>query len=84
MSLIVVEGQTIETKDIFSIEGAGHRLHGFTIRMIDKPDIFIGENENYYMGNWEIREINDRYRKLREEIKKQWEADKTELKVFKL
>lgn len=84
MSLIIVEGRTIETKEIFAIEEAGRRFHGFTIRMIDKPDIFIGKKEQYDMDNWEKREINGRYRNLREEVRKQWEADKTELKVFKL
>ena len=84
MSLIIVEGHTIETKEIFDIVEAGHNLHGFVIKLIDKPDIFIGKKYDSNAWNFAIRDTNDRYRKLREEIKKQWEADKTELKVFRL
>ncbi len=85
MSLIVVEGHTIETKEIWEIKGIyKSRECGVKIKLIDKPTIYIGRSIPYETYPSEFRGYYAPYEKLEKSLIEQWEADKTELKVFKL
>ncbi len=82
---IIVEGHKIDTKDIWKIEEAGFRMHGFIIRITgESPDIHIVQKQKYDMTPSDCAEINERYRKLRKAVEEKWEQDKNDLPVFKL
>ena len=82
--LIYVEGFEIETKEIISIESAGWRKCGFTIKLTNDRELFIGEKEPYDAYPHEVAFINNRYRVLRNKIEEQWNKDKIEHVVLNL
>lgn len=85
MSEIVVEGHKIDTKDIYDIVNlCNTRKAGFLIKMIEKPDIEISEKIPYETYNHEFSVYYAPYKRLMSSIKEKWEADKTELPIFKL
>jgi len=91
MSLIIVEGHKIETKDIFDIHEIEkykkmflNREAGFVIKMIGGKEHRFCQTIPYESYPSEISDIKDKWEKLRNKVVEQWEADKTELKVFKL
>ncbi len=85
MSLIVVEGHKIDTKEIFDIELIlKSRECGVKIKLIDKPELYISRTIPYETYNSEFQGYYAPYKALYKSVKEQWEADKTELKIFKL
>ena len=82
--LIYVEGVEIETREIISIENAGWRKCGFTIKMTNNRELFIGEKERYDSYPHEVAFINSRYRVLRNKVEEQWRKDKIEHVVLNL
>lgn len=81
---IIVQGHLVETKEIWDIEEAPHGYHGFYIKLIGNTLIAVTEKENYDASMEVKRGKNDRYRKLREAVKDQWQKDKTDILTFKL
>ena len=84
MSIIRIEGHEIETKEITKIIEVGWRKCGFEVHLVGPRVIKIQENEPYDMMPSGVARINDRYRKLREDVKAKWEADKSEVETFNL
>jgi len=81
---IIVEGHEIETREIVKIEEAGGRRHGFVIHLIGPKTIDLTIPEEYESYSYELANINDRYRKLRNEVIEYWEKDKTDIPVLNL
>ena len=85
MAKIIIEGQTVDTQEIFDIEyNTSSRRVEVVIKLIDKKPIVIGRGIPYETYPSEFLGINAPYKKLYNELKEKWEADKTELPVFKL
>lgn len=85
MSEIIIEGHKVDTKDIWDLKLVTEsRVVKVVVKVTDKPDIVIGRNIPYETYASEFRGIYAPYEKLYLEIKQKWEADKTELPVFKL
>lgn len=82
--IIIVEGHLIETKEIWDIADAPHRMHGFIIKILGPKEIIIGKPQQYDVSNSTVQGINDTYRKLKEAVIEKWKSDKTEIPVFKL
>lgn len=82
---IVIEGHKIDTKDIWDVIYEGNsRGVWVTIKLIDKPEIIIGRKIPYETYQYEMHEKFKPYIKLYDKIKEKWNADKSELPVFKL
>lgn len=82
---IVVCGHIIETTDIYDIVLiTTTRNAAVVIKQINKPDVTIGKSIPYETRHGEFREYWDPYEKLYNDVKAKWEADKTELPIFKL
>lgn len=82
---IIIEGRKIDTLDIWDIELVTNtREAKIIIKVTDKPQIIIGRNIPYETRQGEFREYWRPYEKLYAEITKKWEADKSDIPVFKL
>lgn len=83
---IIVEGYTIDTKNIWEIKDLGSsRFAGFKICMSPPEDsITIGRNIPYESTPYDIWGYNRPYDMLRKEIEAKWELDKSDIPVFKL
>ncbi len=84
MSIIIVNGHEIETKNITKIIEAGWRKCGFEIHMIGPKIIKIQEDEPWDASISKVQEINNKYRRLRQKIESEWEKDKTQKKILNL
>jgi hypothetical protein len=85
MAEIIIEGHKVDTKDIWDIEwNAKSRYVNVTVKITDKPDIVIGRSITYETYNSEFAGIYAPYKRLYEELNNKWQADKSELPVFKL
>lgn len=85
MAEIIIEGNKIDTKDIWDIElKTGSRWTGVIIKVTDKPNIEIGRSIPYETYPSQFRGYYDPYEKLFEQIKTKWEADKSDIPIFKL
>jgi len=91
MSEIIVQGHKIDTKEIFDIKDIEHdkkmflnRHAGFVIYLIDKKPLSLYEHIPYESYPREISEIKEKWRKLQKQVEEKWQADKTDLPVFKL
>ena len=84
MKILVID-KTIETTEIADIvELPGSREAGFKIIMIDGPVHIFKENVPYETTINTHRDINDKWRRLRDAVTKKWKEDKTEIPTFKL
>jgi hypothetical protein len=81
---IIVDGREIETKDIVDIIESGDGKHGFTIQLRENKEERFEINKKYDSTYMYCREINDRYRRLRDQIYEKWQEDKIDIPVFKL
>lgn len=84
MSIIIVEGQKIETEDITKIVESGWRKCGFEIHLVGPRVMKFQEDEPYDITPSDLHEINNKYRKLRESVKAKWLADKSDIETFNL
>lgn len=85
MSEIIIQGHKIDTKDIWDLKLiTDSRYTGVVIKITDKPNIEIGKRIPYETYPSEFREYYVPYEKLYKDIKAKWEADKSEITVFKL
>lgn len=85
MSEIIVQGHKIDTKDIWDIEyNTNSRYVNITIKITDRPDIVIGRSIAYETYSYQFEGINAPYKKLYNELKEKWKADKSDIPVFKL
>lgn len=89
MAEIIVQGHKIDTKDIWAIEDIEkdkkmflNRHAGFVIRLVDKPALSFYQGIPYESYPSEIAEIKAKWRKLENEVRKKWEADKSDLPTF--
>ena len=82
---ILVQDKTIETTEIVDIvELPGSREAGFKIIMIDAAPVIFKEDVPYETTIGTHREINDRWRRLRNAVTEQWKKDKSDIPTFKL
>lgn len=82
---IIIQGHKVDTKDIWDIiyEPKGRSV-SVIVKITDKPIIVISRTIPYETYTSEFKEIYAPYKKLYNELKDKWEADKAELPVFKL
>lgn len=82
---IIVQGHTIDTKDIWDIQYESDSWKvSVTIKLTDKADIVIGRKVPWECSRFTMDGIVSPYKKLYTDIKTKWEADKSDLQVFKL
>lgn len=90
---ILVENKVVETKDIADIVDieSGKKMFlnreaGFKILFLDDktPDMVFKDDIPYESYPHEIREIKQKWKNLMDAVIERWEADKTEIEVFKL
>ena len=81
---IIVGTHKIETKEIASIQDAGFRTHGFIINIIGGKSIHFTIKEDYDSSPNQIRDIDRRYERLRNEVQNKWDEDKTDITIFTL
>lgn len=82
---IIVQGHKIDTKDIWDIIHVSNtREVSITIKLTDKPDITIGRRIPYETGHGQFNRYWQPYEDLYESLKEKWEADKSDIQVFKL
>ncbi len=85
MAEIIIEGHKVDTKDIWDIEyNTNSRYVNVTVKVTGREDIVIGRSIAYETYPSQFEGINAPYKKLYKSIKEKWEADKSELPVFKL
>lgn len=85
MAAIIVEGHAIDTKDIWDLQLINTtRQAGIIIRIINNPDITIYKNIPYETRSGEFQGYWQPFKRLYEDVKTKWEADKSEIPVFKL
>lgn len=85
MAAIIVEGHAIDTKDIWQLELiTSTRIAGIKIKIINNPDIFIYKNIPYETTLGRFSEYWQPFEKLYDKVKEKWEADKTDVPIFKL
>jgi len=82
MTKIRVESYEIDTKDIVKITDAGWRRIGFHIHLVGGRVIAIDREKPYDMTPAGVSDLSRPYRRLKEEVKKKWEADKSEIETF--
>lgn len=83
--IIVVEGITVETRDIWDITDlSSSRKAGFVIKLIDKNSISITEDISHDAFSHQRQDAHSRYDRLRKQIEAKWNEDKTDLLIFKL
>ena len=82
---IIVQGHKIDTKEIYDIEyvSTGYRVD-VVVKLIDKPKISVGRAIPYDSTPMTISGYKEPYKRLYNELKEKWEADKTDIPVFKL
>jgi hypothetical protein len=82
---IIIEGNLVETKDIWDIELIDRsREIWLNVKIIDKPDIKIGRQLPYDASSSTIQGYSEPYKRLYNSIKNKLEQDKTDLEIFKL
>lgn len=82
---IIIQGHKIDTKDIWDIEHISDtRSVWIIIKVVGKPNINIGRNIPYETRQGEFQQYWQPYQKLYDDLKAKWEADKTDLQIFKL
>lgn len=88
---IIVQGHKIDTKDIYEIVDIEahktmflNRQAGFVIKLVDKPSITVGQSIPYESYPSEIGEIKRKWDKLMKSVIEKWEADKSDIQVFKI
>lgn len=85
MAEIIIEGHKVDTKDIWDIKlTTSTREASVTIKVTDKPDIVIGRTIPYETYSGQFRGYWEPYEALYKSIKEKWEADKSDIPVFKL
>jgi len=82
MTKIRVESYEIDTKDIVKITDAGWRRIGFHIHLVGGRVIAIDRKEPYDMVPSMVGDLRRPYERLRKEVEKKWEADKSEIETF--
>lgn len=84
MAEIIVKGYKIDTKDIWDISEYNKRGYaGIVISLVNEEQIVIKE----YIDNlWNFKQSDAkaRYRRLKEELTKKWNEDKSDVPVFKV
>ena len=81
---ILVEGIEIETKEIADIQEVTGRQFGFIIYLVNDRKIRITEDMAYESTISERRYINNKYKRLKEQVVAKWEEDKIDIPVFNL
>jgi len=81
---IIVEGRTIDTREIWKIESAQRGYHGFVIGLIDKSDFEIRQKKDLTGGKEQENQIENKYDKLRKAVEAKWNEDKNDIPTFKL
>lgn len=61
-----------------------NRQAGFIIKLIGKPNVTVGERIPYESYPSEISDIKRKWDKLMKSVIEKWEADKSEIEVFKV
>jgi len=85
MAEIIIEGHKIDTKDIWDVQYNSDSWRvDVTIKITGKPNIIIGRKVPWECSRMTMEGIVSPYKKLYESIKQKWEADKSDLPVFKL
>lgn len=84
MSEIIIQGYKVDTKDIWHISELDKRGYaGLVIGVVDKDEIVIQEYiDNLY--NCNQSGVRSKYRRLKEELTKKWNEDKSDIPVFKI
>ena len=81
---ILVEGIEIETKEIADIQEVKGRKFGFVIYLSNDRKIRITEDMAYESTISERRYINNKYKRLKEQVVAKWKEDKIDVPVFNL
>lgn len=82
---IIIEGRKVDTKDIWDITFESKSNYVcLIIKITDKPQIQISQSGLDSLYTCNRHNVVDRYERLYKSIKEKWEADKTELQIFKL
>lgn len=82
---IIIEGIKVDTKDIWAVDYSADAWEvSVTVRITDKPNIVIGKRVPWECSRFTMDGIVEPYKKLYESIKEKWEADKSDLPIFKL
>jgi len=82
---IIVEGHKIDMKDIWDIELITNtKFAMIIIKIVDKDKIVLVRHIPYETRHGEFQQYWEPYEKLYKSIKEKWEADKSEIEVFKL
>ena len=81
---ILVEGIEIETKEIVDIQEVTGRQFGFVVYLSNDRKIRITEDMAYESTISERRCINNKYKRLKEQVVAKWEEDKIDIPVFNL
>ena len=81
---ILVEGIEIETKEIADIQEVTGRQFGFIIYLANDRKIRITEDMAYESTTSERRYINNKYKRLKEQVISKWKEDKIDVPVFNL
>ena len=81
---ILVEGIEIETKEILDIQEVTGRQFGFIIYLANERKIRITEDMAYESTISERRHINNKYKRLKNEVISKWKEDKIDIPVFNL
>ena len=82
--IINIKGQDVETKEIVAIKDAGWRMHGFVVHLTENRTIPVCQKQVYDMTPMDCGNINNRYRKMEDEIRGYWEQDKRDVPVIGL
>lgn len=82
---IIVQGYEIETKEIYDIELVQNtRKVKVIISLIGKNQVVIGRHFPYETCTGQFNKYWQPYEDLYNKVKAQWEADKSDIPVFKL
>lgn len=82
---IIIEGNKVDTKDIWDVQYNSDAWNvTVTVKITGKKDIVIGRRVPWEISPMGMYDIVAPYKKLYNSIKEKWEADKSELPVFKL
>ena len=88
---ILVNGTTVETKDIYSITDVENgktnfrnREAGFIINRIDLPPLIFKEDMPYERTPNDIHEVKSKWDTLRDKVFEKWQSGKSEIESFSL
>lgn len=82
---IIIEGHKVDTKDIWDVSYKSDSWNvTVTVKITGKASITIGRKVPWECSRFQMESIVAPYERLYESIKEKWEADKSELQVFKL